>query len=52
MRIHFFIASFFAITKQAALKEAAEKRFIRKGNPSLAYLFFEKEKSKYLQKPL
>lgn len=31
MRIHFFTASLFAITKQAASKEAAEKSFIKKG---------------------
>lgn len=29
MRIHFFTASFFAITKQAASKEAAEKRKLK-----------------------
>ena len=30
MRIHFLTAPFFAISKQAASKEAAEKRFIKK----------------------
>lgn len=30
MKIHFFAAPFFPISKQAASKEAAEKRFIKK----------------------
>ena len=51
MRIHFFTAHLFTVTKQAASKEAAKKRIIKKGNTSLDYLFFERKKSKYLQKP-
>lgn len=30
MKIHFFTASLFTVTKPAASKEAAEKRFIKK----------------------